>query len=156
MEDIRLSRNFTLSEFIFSQTAVRCGISNTPTKHHKEKLVVLCEGFLQPLRDKIGKSVRVTSGYRSKALNKEIRGSDGSQHSKGEAVDFVVHGWTSTQLCQYIIDQGMEFDQLIDEGGWVHASYKKENNRNEVLTANFEKDQDGKTKVSYSYGLKEV
>ena len=153
----KLSHNFTLGEFLFSQTAIRRGIDNTPTEEHVENMKALCQNVLQPLRQELKRSIRVTSGYRSKELNTEIRGSLKSQHSKGEAADIVVGGWSSTQLCQKIIDMGIDFDQLIDEGNWVHVSYKADGvNRNEVLTANFYKDEDGKTRVNYQYGLKEV
>lgn len=152
--DNRLSKNFTLEEFIFSQTATRLGISNQPIQYHYDNMVTLCEGLLQPLRERLNRPMRVSSGYRSKALNKEVKGSLRSQHCKGEAVDFSVTGWTSTEVCQYILDQGFDFDQLIDEGNWVHVSYKAEGNKKEVLTANFYK-EDGKTKVNYTNGLKE-
>lgn len=147
-----LSDNFTLGEFTFSQTAIREGISNNPTAYHLENMEALCKDLLQPVRKLLRRPLIVSSGYRSKALNDKIRGSDKSQHCKGEAVDFSITTKTSTEVCQMIIDSGLEFDQLIDEGRWVHLSYKKSGlNRKEVLTADF---SSGKTK--YSLGLKEV
>lgn len=43
------------------------------------------------------KSVRITSGYRSCAYTKKIRGRNLSRHTQGNAVDFHVPGFTSQQ-----------------------------------------------------------
>jgi uncharacterized protein YcbK (DUF882 family) len=64
---MRLSKNFTLEELTRSNTALRMGIDNTPSKEHILKLRLLTTQFLQVLRDRIG-ALRVTSGYRSPEL----------------------------------------------------------------------------------------
>lgn len=144
-----LSDNFKLKEFTKSQTAMRRGIKNIPTGTHLDNLQALCQELLQPVRKLVRRPVIVTSGYRSKELNNVLRGASNSQHSKGEAVDFYTTAHTSTEICQMIIDSGLEFDQLIDEGDWVHLSYTQHSkNRKEVLTADFS----GK-KVKYHKGL---
>ena len=61
---MNLSRNFTLSELIKSDTAIRKGINNNPNAEQIEKLKALCENILQPVRDHFGR-VKVTSGFRS-------------------------------------------------------------------------------------------
>ena len=68
---MRLSRNFTLQELIKSDTALRLGINNEPSKEGILKLTLLATNLLQPLRDTIG-SIRVTSGYRSPQLSEII------------------------------------------------------------------------------------
>jgi hypothetical protein len=85
--------------------------------------------LLQPLRDHLG-PIRISSGYRSKELNRAIGGSRKSQHSKGEAVD--VQFWKDGQMCNkevydWIIDNAVEFDQMINEFdfAWIHISLKK-------------------------------
>jgi len=60
---MRLTKNFTLSEFTKSNTALRLGINNEPTKEGVIKLGLLA-AFLQRIRDCIG-PLRITSGYRS-------------------------------------------------------------------------------------------
>ena len=91
---MKLSKNFSLIEFTESNTAIRNGIDNNPTAEHIHNLVDLCENVLQPLRDRIGSSIRVTSGYRSEALNTAIGGSKTSDHSHGRAADIklVING----------------------------------------------------------------
>ena len=62
---MNLSRNFTLSELIKSDTAIRKGINNNPNAEQIEKLKGFkCENILQPVRDHFGR-VKVTSGFRS-------------------------------------------------------------------------------------------
>ena len=58
---MNLSRNFTLQELIKSDTAIRLDINNNPNSGQIEKLKLLCENILQPVRDHFGR-VKVTSG----------------------------------------------------------------------------------------------
>lgn len=143
---MNLTKNFTLSEFTRSQTALRRGISNEPNAEHLANMIALCKHIMQPIRDGLG-AVIITSGYRSPALNEAIGGSTTSQHSLGQAADFGVVGMTPKQVCQWIIDQKLPFDQLIYEGTWVHVSYGPRNRR-QVLTAHF-----GKVKTTYTNGI---
>jgi zinc D-Ala-D-Ala carboxypeptidase len=64
---MNLSRNFTLQELTKSDTAVRLGVDNNPNANQIEKLKLLCENILQPVRDHFG-PVTITSGFRSPAL----------------------------------------------------------------------------------------
>ena len=148
-----LSDNLSLAEAISSATALRKGIANKPTQQHLLNLKEVALHIFQPCREHFGKPLRVTSGYRSEALNKAIGGSSKSQHSKGEALDMQsTKGYTNKELFMYIKDH-LEFDQLIGEFpdnvgeyAWVHCSYKKEGNRGEVLIAY--KDDNNKTKYA--------
>ena len=84
---MKLSRNFSLSELIKSDTAIRLGIDNNPNADQIEKLKLLCENILQPVRDHFGR-VTVTSCFRSPELCVKIGSSLNSQHTKAEAADF--------------------------------------------------------------------
>jgi hypothetical protein len=139
---MKLTTNLSLAEATYSATALRKGIANEPTVTHLINLKAVAEHIFQPCRNHFGKPLRVTSGYRSKELNKAIGGSNNSQHSKGEALDMQsTEGYTNRDLFMYIKDH-LEFDQLIGEFpddmgefAWVHCSYKAEGNRGEVLVA---------------------
>jgi zinc D-Ala-D-Ala carboxypeptidase len=139
---MRLSPNFVLSEFTRSSAAERLGLDNTPSQEHIENLKLLCYHVLQKVRNHYGKPVIVTSGYRSPAVNKAIGGSATSQHSNGEAADIEIMGLSNHDLAVWIRNN-LVFDQLILEffqlgvpnSGWVHVSYKLNNNRRQVLTA---------------------
>jgi zinc D-Ala-D-Ala carboxypeptidase len=76
---MNLSRNFTLQELTKSDTAVRLGVDNNPNANQIEKLKLLCENILQPVRDHFG-PVTITSGFRSPALCVKI-GSSINSHN---------------------------------------------------------------------------
>lgn len=137
---MRLSPNFTLQEFTRSQTASRLGIDNTPNKDQVRSLGVWCEFVGEPVRKYFKSPVRISSGFRGRALNRAIGGAQNSQHQRGEAADFEVIGHSNLEVAQYIADE-LEFDQLILEfwdgkdphSGWVHCSYSLSQQRQEVL-----------------------
>jgi len=136
---MRLSTNFDDAELVASDTARRLGIDNAPSDAHVAALRALCQRTLQPLRDVVGRPVRVISGYRSPellaALIDEAKRSGGpmpsraSQHLKGEAADVVVDGLTPRELAclVYGLHQGgvLQVDQCIHygNGSAVHVSY---------------------------------
>lgn len=134
---MNLTPNFTLAEMIRSQIAVRRGIDNTPPPDIIERLRLLCENVLEPLRAHYASPVIVTSGYRSPALNSAIGGSSTSQHSQGEAADFTVRGVSNIDVCRWM-ERRLTYDQLIyefGEAGWIHCSWSSRRLRNEELTA---------------------
>ena len=139
---MKLSSNFSLKELTASQTAERKGINNNPNEDQIDKLKMLCENVLQKVRDHYSKVVTVSSGYRSPELCLAIGSSEKSQHAKGEAADFEIFGLSNAELCKWITDN-LEFDQMILEyhkldepnSGWIHCSYKSEDNRKQILRA---------------------
>ena len=136
----RVGRFFTLAELSVSAAAKRLGLDNTPTSDAERALEFLTVYVLDPLRAALGSRVRVTSGYRSPAVNEAVDGSATSQHMKGEAVDLVVDGVASERVAALIVRSGIPFDQLIwyapERGGHVHVSLSATRaNRGQVLHA---------------------
>jgi zinc D-Ala-D-Ala carboxypeptidase len=149
---MQLSKNLELSEVTRSETAKRKGISNMPTPEHIENFKKLAENVFQPIREHFGVPIRISSGYRSEALNKAIGGAGkvingkyvaSSQHCKGEAIDIDMDGSsiTNKQVFDFIKEK-LNFDQLIWEFGtstnpdWVHVSYDSEGKqRKQILKA---------------------
>jgi len=146
---MNLSRNFTLSELIKSDTAIRKGINNNPNAEQIEKLKALCENILQPVRDHFGR-VKITSGFRSVELCMAIGSSANSQHAKAEAADFECVGVDNAELFDWI-KLNLSPDQLILEfytpgepnSGWIHCSYTTDKPRKQFLWAY---KSEGKTK----------
>lgn len=133
---MRLTENFTLEEFAYSQTATRKQIDNTPSGPIIKNIKELCVNILQPLRDKLKKPVIITSGYRSEALNIQIGGALNSQHCLGEAADIIVPGVSPVDLYAYILRSDLDYDQIILEfNEWVHISYSKNIRRHAALIA---------------------
>lgn len=139
---MQLSKNLSLAEMLNSESAKRRGISNQPTPEHVENMKLLATKVFQPIRDHFGVPIIISSGYRSKALNTAIGGSQASQHSKGEAMDIDMDNTslTNAQIFHWIKDN-LVFDQIIWEFGtntnpdWVHVSYSSKGNRKQVLKA---------------------
>lgn len=138
-----LTKHFTLAELTASQMASRLGINNAPDPTQIDNLREVCNSILEKCRVHYGRAITPSSGFRSEELNRAIRGSQGSQHCDGEAVDFKVLGVPNMLLAEWIRDN-CEYDQLILEyprkddpfAGWVHVSFSRQGtNRREVLTA---------------------
>ena len=72
---MQLTKNFSLSEMVKSETALRHGLDNTPGETEIENLKALCENVLQPIRDAFGKGVKVNSGFRHPDVNAAVGGS---------------------------------------------------------------------------------
>ena len=146
-----ISKHISDREGVYSTTATRRGIDNTPDKEHLDNMKLLAEKIFEPLRKWVGGPIRINSFYRGPELNKAIGGSSKSQHCKGQAMDIDDTGCHKTNAEMYAwIKDNVDFDQMIWEFGddenpnWVHVSYvSPEENRNRCLKAYKE---DGKTK----------
>ena len=146
---MRLSKNFTLEEFLVSQTAARHGIDMTPSDEVIENLQRLVTGCLQPLRKKSG-PIFISSGFRPLELNTRIGGSKTSAHVLGNAADIKVLGQSSLDTAELIIDLELPYDQVILEfNRWVHLGVA-DILRGEELTAHR---VEGKT--HYVFGIVE-
>lgn len=129
-----LTPHFTLAEMTASQVANRDGLDNTPDSKTIANLVELCR-TLEEVRALIGKPILITSGYRSKVLNRRVGGSPSSAHMLGLAADIIAVSLTPGELARRIRDSDLAFDQLILEfDGWVHLGLAKSRQRREVLT----------------------
>jgi zinc D-Ala-D-Ala carboxypeptidase len=146
---MNLTANFTLSEMVKSETALRHDMDNTPGEAEIASLRLLCEKILQPVREHYGKGVKVNSGFRHPEVNAKVGGSKTSDHCKGQAADIEIPSVANADLAAHIVDT-YKFTQVILEfytpgvpdSGWVHVSYDPANLKNQVLTAT---KKDGKT-----------
>lgn len=140
---MQLSKHLALAEVTRSNEAKRKGISNEPTPEHLKNFQLLAEKVFEPIREHFAVPIKISSGYRSAALNKAIGGAASSQHCSGEAIDIDMDGTsiTNAQIFNYIKDN-LNFDQLIWEFGtksnpdWVHVSYESTGKqRKQILRA---------------------
>jgi zinc D-Ala-D-Ala carboxypeptidase len=141
---MKLSKNVSLAEFCHSDTAKRRGIDNTiKDPAHLASAKLLCEKVFQPIREHFGVPIYISSGYRSAALNRAVKGSRSSQHCRGEAFDLDADRWgkiTNKEIFDYIREH-LDWDQMIWEFGndsqpdWVHVSFKATGNRRQILKA---------------------
>lgn len=140
MQTNDLTLHFTLAELTHSQTANRLGIDNTPTSEIIDNLTRTAQ-TLERVRVLLGsRPITISSGYRSPDLNRVVKGARASAHLFGLAADFICPGYgTPLQICKAIAASNIDFDQIIQEGTWVHLGLAKagEKSRRQVLTANF-------------------
>ena len=112
----KLTNNFMLQEF-----NSKCGrdIPNNVLPN-----IIQLAKNLQVLRDAVGKSITITSGYRSPQHNKKIGGAKDSQHVKGMAADIKVAGMTPKEVA--LVIEGLIESGKMKQGGigiyasWVH------------------------------------
>ena len=130
------------------------GIDNTPTPIAVANLTALVDAVLDPLRERYGYPVHVSSGYRCPRVNAAVGGKRTSQHVNGEAADIYVANKRDKSMLFSMIYYLLPFDQLIWERGndeapaWIHVSYREGNNRRECLR------YDGKRYYPYKPTLK--
>ena len=123
-------KHFTLDELTRSDAARAHHLDNTPGEAAR---------VLDPLREWWEGPVRVTSGYRSPAVNRLVGGVASSQHCLGEAADLTVGSRRHNRLVFEHIRLCLPFDQLIAEQpdaegpAWVHVSYRAGRLRRQVV-----------------------
>jgi len=93
--------------------------------------IALVEHVLDPAREKLGKPVKVNSGYRCELKNKAVGGESNSQHLVGEAADISCSD--NAKLASILVEQG-NYDQIILYPTFIHVSWKRNcENRHKVL-----------------------
>ena len=135
-----LSEHFKLTEFERSDVARRLQIDNRVPAELIPSLRTLCREVLEPLRQHVGKPIRINSGYRCPALNgsKQVQGQANSQHLKGEAADIRLDSVAEGRDWFKWLMDNTNVDQLIWERKgstcWIHVSCKPrpEENRHHV------------------------
>lgn len=99
------TENFNELEFTVSQGFPEL-VSDIPD-HLLPSMQAVAVELLQPIRDRVGRGLRILSGYRSPALNRAVGGSRTSQHAVAEAADFTTSA--IREVMYEIID-------MLDEG----------------------------------------
>ena len=146
-----ISKHISYKEGVYSITATRRGIDNTPNDEQLENMELIADNVFELLRQWVGGPIKINSFFRCPELNTAIGGSHKSQHCKGQAIDIDdTFGRATNAEMFHFIKEHLEFDQMIWEFGdddnpdWVHISYvSEEDNRNRCLKAYKDK---GKTK----------
>ena len=133
---MRLGVYFTLDEMVATDT----NLLNEPYDQELINLTRLVTLTLDPIREDVG-PLRVTSGYRSEAVNQAVGGVSDSYHTDGLAAD-VQHIKLSARELFNEIKTWFEYAGIIDKcilefDRWVHIQIAPigEVNRNEFLIA---------------------
>ena len=121
-----LSPNFTLEELTVTNT----GIANVPTAEERANLARLALEILEPMRSHFG-PLRVTSSFRSRAVNTAIGGATSSEHMSARAADlYDMSGATAQDMIHWLYTQrdNLPLNQVIreDHTGHLHVSIAAE------------------------------
>ena len=135
---------FTIKELCVSGSYPKLvQIAKEGTNEYKN-LVFLIEHLLDPVREKLGKPIIVTSGWRPPKLNQAVGGSKTSNHLYGHAADVHIKG-NNVDIIEALLSLNIPFDECIAEHAvfnkegeltgceWVHLAVKPSNNRNKFI-----------------------
>ena len=136
-------KHFTISELIRSKTATEKKIWNGANREQEDNLIALVAAVLDPVREKYGKPIHVSSGFRCPQINGSLKNvSKASQHMSGEAADIYTDAGPQGNFeVGLLIAKLGNFDQLIFEDvgkdtllpQWIHVSWKRKgDNRGEI------------------------
>ena len=103
----KITTNFSLEEF-------KCKDGSDIPNDVLPNIIELAKN-LQVLRDAIGKSITINSGYRSQKYNAKIGGVKNSQHVKGKASDLRVSGMTPKEVA--LVIEGLIEQGKMKQGG---------------------------------------
>lgn len=126
-----LTAHFALEELACTQHR---DIDNRPPPDVVARLRTTAAAMEEVRRLLGDRVISVSSGFRCPELNRTVGGARNSAHLSGLAVDFNCYGFGEpAAVCQAIAASGIAFDQLIEEGRWVHMSFDARMRR-QVLT----------------------
>ena len=128
----KISEHFTMFEVVNSATAIIKKIDNRPTAQVVTNATALIKNVLEPIRNHFNSPLNVNCMYRSPNLNKAVGGVSTSQHVKGQAADITVNNHSIQEVFNYI-KKNLVYDQLIQEGTWIHISFSLIKNRKQSL-----------------------
>ena len=138
-----ISEHISYNEGVYSRTATRLDIENTPDDIQLNNMELIAEEVFEPLREWVDGPIKINSFFRSEKLNTAIGGTKYSQHCAGQAMDIDdTFGHASNAEMYHFIKDELDFDQLIWEFGdddnpnWLHVSFvSAEKNRGRCLKA---------------------
>lgn len=122
-------KNFGANEFIHSDTAKKLKIDNTPNGSVLVGLMKVADK-IQQIRDYIGVSISINSGYRCAALNKAVGGSSTSKHMQGLGIDCNAKGYTQDEFVKKIKESKISVDKCFVERGCVHIQFCLDDSKN--------------------------
>jgi zinc D-Ala-D-Ala carboxypeptidase len=130
-----ISKHISWREATQSPTATKLGIKNIPNAEELQSMKEVAEMVFEPLRSWYGKPIKINSFFRNEALNRAVKGARNSDHKFGCAIDISAGSKAENKKLFDWIKDNLEFNQLINEYDftWVHVSYRKNKNKNQIL-----------------------
>ena len=88
--------------------------------------------ILDILREKIGKPVIITSGYRTPQHNAKVGGAKYSYHMRGQAADIIVNGMSPKEVAKNLDKLVPNGCGIIVEKSWTHFDVRAKKYRKGV------------------------
>lgn len=98
----QLTNNFHSSEFFASDSNPHLVSKWDELPEDHQLNIFQLANRLQVIRDLTGAPIKITSGYRSEALNEAIGGSQNSYHLTGKAADIVIARMKPSQVQAFL------------------------------------------------------
>lgn len=124
LRKMKLSKEFDISIFEYSDTAKRYGINNNVRLEHQENIKLLHTNMLKVQELLGGIDIWITSGYRSEELNRKVGGSFNSAHKVGLGCDFQLRKfrWLLPASLK-LITSDLCIDQVICHDTFIHIAF---------------------------------
>lgn len=121
-------KNFSLQEFLYSNTGILNNIQNIPITAETTNNCFKTLEKLQRIRTVYGKEIKITSGYRNEKINKMVGGSKNSLHIKGLAVDIkaLSQRTEDKELLESIcimLKNSKQIKELIIHNTYIHIGF---------------------------------
>ena len=122
---MQLTEHFKSEEFMVSRDFPELAAAREISAIEWERIRFFCAGVLEPLRLRLGSSIRITSGVRSLLLNSAVGGHARSHHLFQDdhgACDIVVSGIAPEIVAQSVV-RIAQVRMVIIYDGFVHLSF---------------------------------
>lgn len=136
---------FSVPELCVSNSYPKLVVIPKEVSTEYKNIVFLIQSLLDPIREKLGRPIIVTSGYRPKPLNDAVGGSPTSNHRYGLAADIHINNGSNVEIIEALLDLGITYDECIAEKAlfnkkgeltdcsWVHVAVRPYNNRRKFI-----------------------
>ena len=136
---MKLTRNFTLDELTATNYK---NLQSAPSMEQLHNLQHLCSAVLQPLRDKIGQPIVITSGFRSERLNKHVGGVANTYHLQGLAADIRIKNDEHAKILFKHLREIAEVDVCLYErkgaSKWLHVQTRRTSQPRQLFNFNYD------------------
>lgn len=136
---MKLTRNFTLEELTATNYK---HLQTAPSLEQLHNLQHLCSAVLQPLRDKIGQPIIITSGFRSEKLNKHVGGVANTYHLQGLAADIRIKNDEHAKILFKNLQEIAEVDVCLYErkgaAKWLHVQTRRTSQPRQLFNFNYD------------------
>ncbi len=102
---MKISNYFELKELTHSNTALARKIPNHPNFEQQKNLVLLAKKYLDPIREFLGRPLKLTCAFRNDEVNALVGGVKNSIHKQGKSGDMIILEKDYQKVMQWLRDE---------------------------------------------------